>query len=112
MIVLTFGANQHRVPLAAAGAFAAIVLVALAGLAARAPLARVSENTMKLGVGVMLTSFGTFWGAQGAGAAWPGDDAALLAIIPAIALASLALTVRLRRLAHPAPTAPGVRADA
>jgi uncharacterized membrane protein len=106
VIVLTFGANQHRVPLAAAGALAAIVLMALAGLAARAPLARVPENTLKLAVGVMLTSFGTFWAAQGAGAAWPGDDAALLAIIPGVALASLALTIRLRRLSHAAPTAP------
>jgi uncharacterized membrane protein len=104
VIVLTFGANQHRVALAAAAALAAIALVALAGLAARAPLARVPENAMKLAVGVMLTSFGTFWGAQGAGASWPGDDAALLAIIPGVALASLMLTLRLRRRAqHAAP---------
>jgi uncharacterized membrane protein len=106
VIVLTFGTNQHRVPLAAVAALSAIVLVALAGLAARAPLARVPENTMKLAVGVMLTSFGTFWGTQGAGASWPGDDAALLAIVPGIALVSLALTLRLRRLARPAATAP------
>jgi uncharacterized membrane protein len=106
VIVLTFGANQHRVPLAAAAALAAIVLVALAGLAARTPLARVPENTMKLAVGVMLTSFGTFWGALGAGASWPGDDAALLAIVPGVALVSLALTLRLRRLRRPVVTAP------
>jgi len=105
VIVLTLGANQHRVPLAAAAALVAITLVALAGLLARAPLARVPENTMKLAVGVMLTSFGTFWGAQGAGASWPGDDAALLAVIPGVALASLALTLRLRRLAQPTATA-------
>jgi uncharacterized membrane protein len=102
VIVLTFGANQHRVPLAAAAALAAIALVALAGLAVRAPLARVPENTMKLAVGVMLTSFGMFWGAQGAGASWPGDDAALLAIIPGVTLASLALVLGLRHRARPA----------
>jgi uncharacterized membrane protein len=82
-IVLTFGANQHRIPLAAAAAAAglAVLLVIHAG-AAGAPLARVPENTMKFAVGVMLTSFGMFWGTEGAGAGWPGGDASLLAIIP------------------------------
>ena len=41
---------------------------------------------MKFVVGIMLTSFGVFWGGEGAGAHWPGSDAALLVIIPAIAL--------------------------
>ncbi len=96
-IVLTFGANQHNVGLAAAAAGLAVALVALAGLAARAPLARVPENTMKFSVGVMLTSFGTFWGAEGAGASWPGGDAALLAIVPAVALVALGMVQWLRR---------------
>jgi uncharacterized membrane protein len=81
-IVLTFGANQHRVGLAAGAAGLAVLLVVLLGAAVHAPLARVPENAMKLSVGVMLTSFGTFWGAEGAGAHWPGGDASLLAIIP------------------------------
>jgi uncharacterized membrane protein len=80
-IVLTFGANQHNVPLAAAAAAVAVVGVTLAGVVAHAPLSRVPENTLKFGVGVMLTSFGVFWGAEGAGAHWPGGDAALLVII-------------------------------
>jgi uncharacterized membrane protein len=70
--------------------------VVLAGVAVRAPLARVPENAMKFAVGVMLSSFGMFWGAEGAGAAWPGGDVALLAIIPALALASLAMAAWLR----------------
>jgi uncharacterized membrane protein len=89
-IVLTFGANQHRVALAAAAAAVAVALVVAAGVAARAPLARVPENKMKFGVGVMLTSFGIFWGAEGAGASWPGADASLLAIIPGVLLLGLA----------------------
>jgi uncharacterized membrane protein len=97
VIVLTFGSNQHDVGPAALAALAAIALVALAGVAARAPLARVPENTMKFVVGVLLSSYGSFWGAQGAGASWPGDDAALLAIVPSVALVSLAMTLRLRR---------------
>ncbi len=96
VIVLTFGANQHRIPLAAAAAGVAVALVVLAGIAARAPLARVPENAMKFAVGVMLSSFGMFWGAEGAGAAWPGGDAALLAIIPGLAVASIAIVFLLR----------------
>jgi uncharacterized membrane protein len=98
-IVLTFGANQHDIGLAAAAALVAILVVAAAGVAVRAPLARVPENAMKFCVGVMLTSFGTFWGAEGAGAAWPGGDAALLVIVPGVLLASLGLVQWLRRVA-------------
>src|SRR5262249_23975554 len=66
-IALTFGANQNRLGLAAAAAGAAVLLVAVVGFAVRAPLARVPENALKFGVGVMLTSFGIFWGTEGAG---------------------------------------------
>jgi uncharacterized membrane protein len=96
-IVLTFGANAKNVGLATIAAGCAVVLVAAAGFAVRAPLARVPENTMKFVVGIMLTSFGLFWGGEGAGAHWPGSDAALLVIIPAIALFSAGLTALLRR---------------
>ena len=96
-IVLTFGANQHNVSLAAAAAGVAVLAVVLTGVAVHAPLARVPENTMKFAVGVMLTSFGMFWGAEGAGTHWPGNDAALLVIIPATLLAALALVALVRR---------------
>jgi uncharacterized membrane protein len=96
-IALTFGSNQHDVALAALAAVTAIVVVVIAGVAVRAPLARVPENTMKFVVGVMLTGFGIFWGAEGASAHWPGADAALLILIPAIAVFSLALVAVLRR---------------
>ena len=96
-IVLTFGANAKNVGLAAIAAGCATVLVVAAGFAVRAPLARVPENTMKFVVGIMLTSFGVFWGGEGAGAHWPGSDAALLVIIPAIALFGIGLTALLRR---------------
>jgi len=67
-------------------------VVVAAGVAARAPLARVPENTMKFAVGVMLSSFGMFWGAEGAGATWPGGDGALLAIIPGMLIVAIALS--------------------
>jgi uncharacterized membrane protein len=96
-IVLTFGANDHNIGLATIGAACAVVLVAAIGFAVKAPLARVPENTMKFVVGIMLTSFGVFWGAEGAGASWPGSDAALLVIIPMIGLYCLGLVALLRR---------------
>ena len=99
-IVLTFGANQHDVPLAALAATLAVVAVIAAGLAARAPLARVPENSMKFAVGVLLTTFGIFWGAEGAGASWPGGDSAL-PVLALLILAASWLMVRGLRSGRP-----------
>jgi uncharacterized membrane protein len=96
-IVVTFGANQGSVPLAVLGAVIAVVFVATAGVVIRGPLARVPENTLKFAVGVLLTSFGMFWGAEGAGAHWPGADAALLGVIAVVLLTALGLVRLLRR---------------
>ncbi len=93
-IVLTFGSAQGSIPLAAAGAAAALILVAGVGFAVRAPLARVPENLMKFSVGVMLTTFGIFWSTEGAGAHWPGSDAAILGVLALVIVVSL-LFVRL-----------------
>jgi uncharacterized membrane protein len=95
-IVITFGDNQKNIGAAVIGAAAAIILVTLVGIAVRAPLTRVPENWMKFAVGVMLTTFGTFWGAEGAGVAWPGNDAALLVLVPVVALVSAACIFWLR----------------
>jgi uncharacterized membrane protein len=95
-IVLTFGSNLHDVGLAAVAAACAVAVVAVAGVAIRSPLQRVPENTLKFVVGIMLTAFGTFWGAEGAGAHWPGSDAALLVLIPAIAMFALVLVALMR----------------
>jgi len=96
-ITVTFGSNQHNIPLAATAAAAAILLVTALGIVVHAPLARVPENSMKFVVGIMLTSFGIFWGAEGAGAHWSGSDAALLVLIPTIGLYALFLVVLFRR---------------
>jgi uncharacterized membrane protein len=96
-IVLTFGINQGSIWLAVIGAAAAVLVVTAVGIAARSPLARVPENAMKFAVGIMLTSFGTFWGAEGAGVHWPGNDAALLGLVPAYLIVSLTYVALLRR---------------
>jgi uncharacterized membrane protein len=96
-IVLTFGSTQGSIGLAALGAGIALVLVAVVGVLVRAPLARVPENTMKFAVGVMLTTFGTFWATEGAGAHWPGDDAALPVVLAFVVALSFAAVAMLRR---------------
>jgi uncharacterized membrane protein len=96
-IVVTFGSTQGHLGLAAAAAAAAAALVVAVGLVVRGPLQRVPENALKYAVGVLLTGFGTFWGAEGAGVEWPGSDAAVLGVIGLVALASFGLTWQLRR---------------
>jgi uncharacterized membrane protein len=96
-IVLTFGSTQGSIPLAALGAGVAVVLVVLTGIVVREPLSRVPENTLAFAVGVMLTTFGIFWGAEGAGVDWPGGDAALPGVLLFVLLISLGFVTALRR---------------
>jgi uncharacterized membrane protein len=96
-IVISFGSAQSRLGLAAAGAAAALVLVVVAGVLARGPLARVPENTIKFAVGLLLTSFGCFWGAEGAGVDWPGDEVSLLGVLAFLGVLSFGLVRALRR---------------
>ena len=105
-IVITFGANQRNVGAAVIGAAAAVVVVAVTGILVRAPLAKVPENAMKFAVGIMLTSFGIFWGAEGAGVSWPGQDAALLVLVPVVALVALCYTLLLRPRRGRSPAEP------
>jgi uncharacterized membrane protein len=96
-IVVSFGATQGRLGLAVGAAAAAVVVVVAAGVVVRGPLARVPENTLKFVVGILLTSFGIFWGGEGAGVDWPGGDLAILAVIVYVGLVSYALMRGLRR---------------
>lgn len=107
-IVITFGSasasgaatRAEGITYAAIGAAAALALVALSGALIRAPLQRVPENTLKFVVGVMLTSFGTFWGGEGVGIQWPGEDLFLLALIGFYLLVAFALISWLRPYGH------------
>ncbi|HEX6510651.1 MAG TPA: hypothetical protein VF221_23730 [Chloroflexota bacterium] len=96
-IVVTFGATANQIGLAALGAGVALLLVVITGIAVHRPLTRVPENTLKFGVGLLLSSFGTFWAAEGAGVTWPGSDAAILGILAVLTAVSLAYVFLLRR---------------
>jgi len=95
-IVVTFGGTQGNVGLASVGAAAALVIVLIVGAVVHAPLSRVPENSLKFGVGVMLTAFGMFWSAEGAGVDWPGGDAAIVVLIALLLGASWAFVWILR----------------
>src|SRR5256885_5636305 len=96
-IVISFGSAQGRIGLASAGAAAAFVVVVGAGVLARGPLERVPENTIKFAVGLLLTTFGCFWGAEGAGVDWPGDELSLLGVVAFIGAVSFLYVRALRR---------------
>jgi uncharacterized membrane protein len=108
-IVIGFGTAHGRLAPAVAGAAAAGVLVLAAGVVARGPLARVPENTIKFTVGLLLTSFGCFWAAEGVGVEWPADELSLLGLLALFAVVSFALVSALRRRRL---TMPAVEADA
>jgi uncharacterized membrane protein len=95
-IVVTFGAAHDNFPLMILAAAAALVVVAIVGVIVHKPLSRVPENTMKFGVGLMLTTFGSFWGGEGAGAHWPGGDAAILVLLAVYCAIAFALVTWLR----------------
>lgn len=104
LIVVSLGASQHRLGVASAAAVAAALVVAVIGLLVARQLSEVPENLLKMVVGVMLTSFGTFWIGEGAGAHWPGSDASLPALVGLFAVATVALVASLRRVVR-APAA-------
>jgi uncharacterized membrane protein len=88
-IVLTVGAAGHMIVPASVGAAGAAVVVALAAVALRRPLARVPENTLKFSVGVLLASLGAFWLGEGLGVPWPGGELAILGLAGVFLIVSL-----------------------
>jgi uncharacterized membrane protein len=111
-IVITFGLNAGNVPAAALAAGAAFLVVAGLGLVAARPLTAVPENTLKYAVGLLLTTYGTFWSVEGLGAlrgggslSWPGGDWALVAVFLGWLALSRILVVGVPRLRRASPLA-------
>jgi uncharacterized membrane protein len=96
-IVISFGGAQGHLRPAVLGAAVAVVAVIVAGFLVRGPLERVPENTIKFAVGLMLTTFGCFWGGEGAGVDWPGGELSLLGILAFLGALSFVLVRALRR---------------
>jgi uncharacterized membrane protein len=100
LIVISLGAAQRRLGLAALAAGAAVVLVAVVGALVARQLSEVPENTIKAAVGVMLTSFGVFWSGEGAGVHWPGGDLAIPVLVVFFAGVFFAYSALLRTRPH------------
>jgi uncharacterized membrane protein len=96
-IVIAVGSGRDLLIPASVGALAACILVLVVGVAVHRPLTRVPENTLKFGVGVMLSAFGVYWVGEGLGLAWPGGDAAILVFALTFLATGLLLAPRLRR---------------
>jgi len=101
LIVLSLGSSSHRLGLAAAAAAAAVVVVGSVGVVVARQLSEVPENTMKMAVGIMLTSFGVFWTAEGSGVHWPGSDLAILALVALFATVTAVGIELMRRVPQP-----------
>jgi uncharacterized membrane protein len=102
LIVVSLGASQGRLGLAALSAGVAAVVVAGVGVAVSRQLSEVPENTIKTVVGIMLTSFGVFWVGEGAGVRWPGSDLAILGLVGFFVLVTAGGIAAMRRIS-PAP---------
>ena len=94
--VLTLGTSAHRLGLAATVAAVAVILVGIVGVVVAKQLSNVPENLMKMSVGILLVSYGTFWVGEGLKVKWPGGDVALVVFI-ALYLAVTWLLVALLR---------------
>jgi uncharacterized membrane protein len=97
-IVIAVGAGRGLLWPASLGALAACALVLAIGVIVRRPLARVPENALKFGVGVMLSAFGVFWTGEGLGIDWLGQDASLVAFIGLFLVVSLLVVPAARRI--------------
>lgn len=97
IVVLTLGAANHRLALAASAATAAVAIVAALGLILARHLSGIPENAMKMGVGLMLVSFGSFWSGEGLGVMWPGADLAIPGLVAFYGLTTAALVATLQK---------------
>jgi uncharacterized membrane protein len=100
ILVITLGTSAHRLGLAAVVAAVAVVLVGLCGVLVAKQLSSVPENALKMSVGVLLVTYGTFWTGEGLKVRWPGGDTMLLGLTAIYALVTwlFVLTLRSQRL--------------
>lgn len=98
-IVVSFGTNANHLGVAVAGGAAALVVVGGIGAALRRLVTRIPRSLLQLLVGILLTTFGSFWALEGLGVAWPGGDGALLGLLAFYVAAAAGYLVLERRRA-------------
>jgi uncharacterized membrane protein len=89
-IVVSFGANASQLGASVIGGAAAVVVVGAAGALWRPLVSRIPRSLLQLVVGILLTTFGSFWAVEGLGMSWPGQDAAILGLLVLYVLTALA----------------------
>ena len=98
-IVVSFGLNASQLGLAVIGGVAAVVAIGGVGLAVHPAVSRIPRSLLQLIVGLMLTTFGTFWSLEGLGVSWPGGDVAIPGLLGAYGVtAACYITLERRRL--------------
>ena len=103
-IAVSFGATAHAYIPAIAGAVSAVIVVGAIAAASQAWVRRIPRSALQLVVGLLLTSFGTFWGAEGLGVEWPGGDGAILWLLLLYTSTAAVATALLRRRPRLSPT--------
>jgi uncharacterized membrane protein len=99
--VLTLGTSAHRLGLATVVAAVAVVLVGGVGIAVSRQLSAVPENAMKMTVGILLVSYGTFWTGEGLSVKWPGNDTFLVACVAMYAVVTWILVALVKPKSRP-----------
>jgi uncharacterized membrane protein len=103
-IVVTFGGTSNQLGLATVAGVGAVVVVGALGLSVQPAVRRIPRSVLQLVVGLLLTTFGTFWSVEGLGVVWPASDGAILGLLVWYSLVAAAAIAALRRgrLASPA----------
>jgi uncharacterized membrane protein len=89
IIVVSFGAGANQLGGAVVGGVGAIVVVGAVGFALHNTVRRVPRSLLQLVVGILLTTFGTFWSLEGLGVNWPASDGAILGLLVLYVLTAL-----------------------
>jgi uncharacterized membrane protein len=98
-IVVSFGANANQLGSAVIGGVGAVIVIGAVGLVLHGPVSRIPRSLLQLVVGILLTTFGTFWSLEGLGVEWPGSDGAILGLLALYLLtAATYITIERRRV--------------
>jgi uncharacterized membrane protein len=97
ILVVSFGATTNRYDAATIGAVAAVVVIVAAAFAVYSWIAQIPRSLLQLAVGILLTSFGTFWAVEGLGVDWPASDASILVLLVVYGLTAITFIIFERR---------------